>query len=1233
MTATHGRRAIVTSYDPAAVALDNEIYLVEASAGTGKTFALTLTVLRLLLDRNEAREYRVRGIGNILVVTFTNAATSELVTRVRAALRSAVDVFAGTVSETPENAHLFALCRQSRDDTHAIDRLRKALSEIDTLAIFTIHGFCKRVLDESALESGTPLDAGFIENDAPWIERVTQDWWRRSVYEESTLAALAVASTWSHDAFVKDMKAVERWPGTVVEPDESMTESIVAFRDAQRRFAAAWNHDHVRAFLAAQPWYSGAHLKNAAVQRAAVNAGDALAAGSLLGIAALDRCTTTALKHPTSGIKKSAKDNIEQIDREPFVAACDAIVASRDRVYRALRVSCLREVAREFDAEKTRRHQLDFDDLLRKLRDELEQTGSDGSLATAIRGRYDAALIDEFQDTDAYQFPIFSIAFAGRPLFLIGDPKQAIYAFRGADIFAYRAAAEAAGSAYTLDQNWRSTPRMVAAVNGLFGRRPNAFLYDWIEFRRVTAARTDEGPLASDRLGGLHWWYLPPEDAAAGGAKARGKDKAAARFHRAVVRECVRLLAAVEDDGQGIRAGSIAVLVRDSYEATDIHRALSDAGVPCILAKLGDILRSDEVHELEQILSAILKPQDGWLVRAALATELWGKGASEIHALSIPDGEQEWQSLIDELVALRETWLRRGFLRMMESFVADHGVVERLLARADGERRVTNLRQAIELLHALSLEERLSPEGLILRIARARVMKTEDAARTELRLESDADAVQIVTVHSSKGLEYDVVFCPGLWACKRPSADDPVLVHENNRTVVFDHGSPKRAERGRLAEAERLAEDLRLVYVALTRARYRCYVGWGPIKNAKSGAASWHTGLGYLLRPDGIDGDEATVTERTAAAMEQSLDTWEQRLRELVDTSNGAMSWEILGSVDEPISRRSEVPASVSMPMARAELPSSQQLDSWRIASFTSLSASQHGASYHGPERHVQDGRDVSDTSSERVSEPGTIAPTHGRDDFLAFPVGRTTGIVLHELFEKVDFNAPESDIRALTIEILERERLIDDADDQRVTGVSTMAARVLESTLPDVHFALRDVPRVVTLREWTFDLPLGVVARDTLAHLFKEKGGDVARRYASTLERIAPDRTHGFLIGVIDLAFMHEGKWYVVDWKSNHLGNDSAQYESAALEREMFTSQYVLQYHLYVTALHRYLRTRIPGYTYETHMGGVYYAFLRGIDGTRRGWFVDRPAESLVDALDTLMSSALAAAEPMVVA
>ena len=1190
-------------FDAATVSLEPGVSLVEASAGTGKTYSITQLVLRLLLARRTDGEYRVRGIGSILVVTFTNAATDELITRVRSALREATEVFAGVAKRTDANSELFAL----RDEVgvNELPRLREALSSLDQLAIFTIHGFCKRVLEESALESGTPFGARFIEEDDLLVERIAQDWWRRTIYEDSELATLAVHLGWAHDAFLKDLKKWQRLPGTIIEPHVVLPQARATLARAMREFAQVWQPARAAAFLDERKWLASSPLKDAATREQAIRAGDELAAGNLLGALRLAKwCTSAAMLDEKSGMFKKPTAHRDAVATEPFVQACDAISSALATMASALRVSCLEDVHVRFAKEKRQRHMLGFDDLLRRLHGALEAGGTEGHLASAIRARYDAALIDEFQDTDPFQFPIFSTAFAGCPLFLIGDPKQAIYGFRGADLFAYMDAASKAERRYTLSQNWRSTSRMVGAVNGLFANQPNAFLYESIDFLPAKAARKLVDPLAADSLGALRWWIMPPDQ----NGKQLTKGEATRRSQAATVREIVRLLSP-EPGRAALKPGQIAVLVRAGFEGVAIQDALRTAGVPSIVSGMDDILQSRELMELEAVLHAVLVTGDARGVRGALATELWGASAGEIHRLAMPEHEGEWQAIIERLTEWREQWVRFGFIRMVQGMLAHLEATERLLAHEDGERRVTNLRHAVELLHTAASEERLSPEGMLLWIANTRATGEEQAERTELRLESDADAVQIATIHKSKGLEYDVVFCPTLWASRRTKDDEPVLVHENG-AVVFDHGSPSRDARGRLAAAEELAEELRLVYVALTRARFRCYVAWGAVNNQKTGIDAGYTALAYLLRSGTAAGAPADVTEAVPLAFAQSLGNFVDPLTALVTASGGAMSVEELGAEIAAISPWTSSAAPAAKPVCRTDLPQRESLQSWRVASFTSLTAARHTVD-------TDDARDVADSGTEqrpaRVTDPR---------DFLAFPAGRLPGVALHELFERLDFSASPQEIRSLATEILTHAGMNQPVE--RIGAVSGMAERVLGATLAEAGFALRDVPRARTLREWTFHLPLGTIDGALLSRIFAAHGGELGRRYAPSLRHLNSDRVHGFLTGVVDLALEHGGRWYVVDWKSNHLGAEPESYEHAALEHEMFSSHYVLQYHLYLTALHRFLRLRLPGYDYESHVGGAWYAFLRGIDGSERGWFHDLPPRELIDALDAVMESAV---------
>ncbi|HYD54220.1 MAG TPA: UvrD-helicase domain-containing protein, partial [Gemmatimonadaceae bacterium] len=650
-------------FDPLGVSLEPGISLVEASAGTGKTFCIAQMVLRLLLEPRPDGAYR--EIGRILVVTFTNKATDELITRVRARLREAVAVFAGAVPMgARKDEALFAL--RERYGDAGLPRLQAALRALDQLSIFTIHGFCKRVLEESALESGTPYDATFLEEDALLVERAARDWWRRRMYVDDRLAALAVSEGWSFDGFVEDWKTWRRLPRVAIDPDERLDVVLGDLARAAADFAHAWDPEVARAFLAERAWYAASPLAGEASQARAVSLGDALAAGDLGAACELVAgCSSAAMLHEKKGAYKKKEGKREAIASEPFVLAIDRVAAALARLRCALRVDCIQAIDLDFQTEKERRHLLGFDDLLMRLSRTLREQGPDGQLARAIRARYDAALIDEFQDTDPHQFPIFSHAFAGRPLFLIGDPKQAIYGFRGADLHAYIDATHAADREYTLGRNWRSTPRMVGAVNALFARRPDPFLHDEIPFEPASAARDDIADLPDARVGALHWWFVPPETSGKGLATCVGAMEAARRLHWTLVREVVRLLRG----GEGrppLRAGQMAVLVRTGREGLAVQAELRRAGVPCIVAGVEDILQSREMRELEAVLRAVLAPQQARTVRAALATELWGMDAAAIHGIGTPEREHEWQALAERLEEARESWVSRGFMRMVQ---------------------------------------------------------------------------------------------------------------------------------------------------------------------------------------------------------------------------------------------------------------------------------------------------------------------------------------------------------------------------------------------------------------------------------------------------------------------------------------------------------------------------------------------------------------------------------------
>ena len=1195
--------------------------LVEASAGTGKTFNIAMSVIRLLLEEGADGAPLVERVGNILVVTFTKAATDELISRVRQVLRHAHEVYNGL--PTSASIDTQALLRQltnHRDMTVVRARIASALAEIDTLAVYTIHSFCKRVLDEFALESGTAFGAALLEDDAELVQGAMQDWWRRRFYADDALASFAVAAAWSPETFVKDYRLWRRFPGVVVSPDVPFETAHANVHDTLQAFAVHWNEDAFRAMLHDVKWTKDSPCEAGAPLESIIRSAHAAVAGDL------GAAKTVAAALCVDGLlaKAGKRSNAEKAKRAelavwPLAIAASELQAAITLLEQALRVDCLRHTRTWTDAEKRRRNVLGFDDLLEALHRVLVVQGPHGLLAKAIRQQFHAALIDEFQDTDSYQFGIFDTAFRGRPLFLIGDPKQAIYAFRGADVHAYLAAVRTADPQFTLATNYRSTADMVAAVNAVFSQRSQAFVEHAIDFEPASAV-PKSGPSARlDGTHALHWMFVGPEE-----KKGKRTVTSAGTARRLLFAACVRHIASQLEAGWN--PGSIAVLVRSRSEGVEVADALRAHRIPAVVSGLGNVLESEEMLELQLVLEAIASPRHEARVRAAIGTHFWGCDANEVLQLSQAGSEAQWDALLSQLTALRELWIGHGFLQVVQEVMAVRAVPERYMAFTDGERRLTNLRHVVELLHGAAVSGALNIEGVLRHIRTQRVEKGRDAEVNELRLETDADAVQVLTIHKSKGLQFDLVYCPTLYSARPVDANAPLLVHEGDG-VVFDHATPVTAERVQQAEVERLAEDCRLAYVALTRARYRTYAGWGAVGSTTGKAhGAWNSALAYLLAKDD-QLDALPVAERPAfvtQAFQQNCEEYEVVLQALVDANPSTMHLEILESVAPgPAITTRAVPQAPEY-AARVlpdDVPVRTRFDSYTISSFTHLTAGAHAAV---PEV----ARDVDDVRAQEPSVHELPA-----SDFRSFPAGRRAGVVLHSLFEHTRFDDDGTVLHErVTLQLL-RHQLATTEEDPRIGATVRMMRAVFDTPLAPWPVTLANVAPERARHEWQFLLPFAdashAFTRQAIAKCFERHGGPEGARYANALRHLANTRVHGYLTGFVDLVFEHRGQWYVVDWKSNQLGADNAAYERNALQRAMESHHYTLQYHLYLVALHRHLAVRLADYDYDRHIGGAAYAFLRGFgEDSReggRGWYTDKPPRALIEALSAVMDGARA--------
>jgi exodeoxyribonuclease V beta subunit len=908
-------------------------------------------------------------------------------------------------------------------------------------------------------------------------------------------------------------------------------------------------------------------------------------------------------------------------------------------------------VREEVELRKRRLGVMNYDDLLTRLDDALHGAGGDQT-AERLRSDYRVVLVDEFQDTDPIQWRIVRRAFGdGRTtLVLIGDPKQAIYAFRGADVYAYLEAARVAAATSTLDVNWRSDQALVDAYDALFGEAQLG--HPGIVYRRVRAAAGNVAPRLSGapETAALRVRVVHREDPSVdttynGFATA---DSARAHIAEDLAGDVVALLdsgAVIEertDDGavcdeRTVSPGDVAVLVRRNADAELVRDALARAGVPAVLAGAGSVFDTQAADEWLRLLEALERPTSASRAGAAALTWFLGWSARDV-ALA---GDERWEDLHGRLHRWAHVLRTRGVAALAETIMHSERVPERVLGVTDGERRLTDLRHIGELLHGAAMEEQLGIAALTTWL-RHRIDDAADELGIEersRRLESDDAAVQVLTIHRSKGLEFPIVYLPYLW---HPSpvtrTGEPVSFHDpdagdERKVDVGLEGRSYRAHRARSLSEQR-GEDLRLMYVALTRARHQAVVWWAGTKDCRNSP------LGRLVFFRGEDGsiaDGGDYTPADDAAME--------RFGAIAAGAGGSIAVE-RSSLGAPAYWSPGLPALSSLGAAEF----SRSLDRrWRRTSYSDLTAGAHEAVVGSePEPDV-----VSDEPAEPVGVAVVSAPAPPPDAALsapsllaAMPGGVRVGTFVHDVLEATDFAA--SDLAgelAVHVGRAQARRSVEIGPADAVVAGLQGAVETPLGPLVD-GLRLRDVGRGDRLDELTFELPLAggdaavsEVTTDAIASVLRRHvaPGDPLAGYADRLGD--PDLRHavrGYLTGSIDLVLRVPGavpRFAVVDYKSNWLAAASEEltighHRPAALAAEMQRMHYVLQGLLYTVALHRYLRWRLPDYSASQNLAGILYLFLRGmagadtpvVDGAPCGVFAWRSPGALVEELSDVL-------------
>lgn len=1173
-------------------------HLIEASAGTGKTFNITRIYLRMLLEKK-------LDVQNILVMTFTKNATEELKGRISKEITDAL-VNWGNYTET-DSFYIDLQNRLPVSEAKAI--LHKALLHMDEAAIFTIHGFCNRVLSNLAFESSLEFTIN-MEADTQELELEAVRDHYRFIAKQSEQDFETLTSKWTtpeqfYSAFRGVLSSDEALQyqdeAVIAQQHKALRENALAELNANKDalFEALVN-SHKDKDKRTQEWQQ-------LVDWLSMEANSPMPklAKDFLNGNRFRKAELKALVQASTVCKNEADKLIESIKaNRVYTLAFHAINVIRTSIVNA----------------KARQQVMNFDDLIVTLQNVLRSDDT-GTLAASIRQQFPVALVDEFQDTDPKQYEILSKVYGDfcnqthqHALYMIGDPKQAIYGFRGGDIFAYLAARDAADANWIMDTNWRSTTEMIAGYNRLFFGEAlpktdpkilteetelvgndKVFGYD-IEYVPVKASgKTDHKSLvessnsstqnsgienSSAKNKALNINYFGFDDSYRPANSKKDVNKA--DFSTVIATWCAseisRLLnTEAQIAGRPLKESDIAVLVKTGTEAQLIESALSTAGLTSVyLSNKENLFDSVQARDLYQAIDGILHLEDTSKMIAALSTRYLGGKSSLFKAMQ--EDESLWEREQNYLRELKKLWEEKSFMAMAMRFVHETYTPE----ANQHERALTNTIHLLELLQQASTRYR-QPRQLV-RYLFDQITVASKKQESELRLESDANLIKIVTQHGSKGLEYPVVFIPYATKFSDPTRfgnqpQDIHLYHDDDNTLVRQLGQANDGVKKAFDEG--LAESIRLLYVAVTRAVSRCYICATPFDKAHQSS------LGLAV----------------GAEDESQLFT---KLLELANSQPDAISFNEVADIEtlENNDKRLQAHQTPDQSKNESQLTSTPAVfnqaieNDWQLSSFSSLTKNVHTKRDPLVKLHLDD--------EDSEVEAQSIAA-----DDIRFTLrkGAKTGNFLHDILERLDFVNPnyasackhplfsygelpapygEQDLYEFLAALLH-------APLPRILATLTESNTTTESgtreTTEEDTFSLSTLSYKQTLREVEFYFPIEGVDTQALSQLLAEHRGSSA-----SIELPEKRQLKGMMHGFIDLVFEHEGKYYVADYKSTYLGDDISDYSETNITKDIAAHHYDLQYLIYCVALHRFLLQKSKDYDPSLHFGGVYYLYLRGM-------------------------------------
>ena len=1257
--------------------LTNGQILIEASAGTGKTYAIANIYLRLILERN-------LHPSKILVVTFTVPATAELRDRLRKNLKDAYKYISDKDDSVDKNIlDIVENCLKKRTEIETKKILYRSILDFDEAAIFTIHSFCLNMLSENAFESGSLFDIEMVKDQDEIIDEVIEDYWRCQFYNSSVLSEVIQASGITIGELKESAYYIVKNPDVLFLPEDrdnvTPEELCSTINEQMCSIVAYWknNEDILIEAFATVP------LKMASkrdrfqplITDFKVVVGQGMASSAKLYSIKLfteenlrKECSAKKSEWQAEGCLKVFTDLCEEL-KEIFDTF---VVTFKYKLFNDIKLN------NKLSEKKKKIGVRSYIDLLTQMRAGLCLDGRPNSnhpLAVRIRNQFEAALIDEFQDTDPIQFEIFKTIFdyPGIIMFMIGDPKQSIYRFRGADIFAYLEAKNNPKiTEYTLDTNYRTVEPLIGAVDQWFDNKysPGSFVYDELYYNGVKAAEVNrfsrieiEGETSNNPCE-LNYSFAQTKPIALNNCALSTANKIAELLNLADESKAKIIITdsnGVEKTLTPITPGIIAVLVRKNIEAGIIHQALSKVNVPSVVQSTGNIFKTDEALDLLRVLEAINENNNSVKLKTALCGKLIGLTPFDIFQMTSTDNSNDYEYWLELFAYYKELWQEKSFIRMFYSFLEPEEDVEvgsgildfrkqnarfkknvkaNLLLNAGGERSLTNILHLAELIHKESINSKLGIDGVIQWLFdKINSDKNElESEEYEIRLDSDSEAVQIITIHSSKGLEYPIVFCPFLWTKGiKPHSSSGLrnyAFHKNGKQYC-DLADPKSHEAE--VEKENLAEEIRLMYVAMTRAVYKLYIHYAEVKSG----GSRQTAIYYLLNSM-INGKLDINSGQSVSALlkKKSIDISSLKL---INTNID------IASCSKPVSDYRYIPNLNSDTTSKQFtfkklINRAHIIRNWGVMSYSSLVDGSHNSSIGNEQNFGED-----DSPSPSLVLPPDISKIetveHSETSFFNFPrKGRFTGSFCHEVLELIKFDSVRDgtwknnyelkstiEIKLLNYGLINGKKGTEEYTrllELRYAQVFEMLTKVLSTPIPEINnsFSLQKLTENSLTREMEFYYPVNrridprgineAFSKYSFKSLRSDSSLNAILNKAQIKFKKGMKLNQGYMTGSIDLVFTYQGKFYIADWKGSWLGSAYENYTKQSLLENMAASGYFLQHNLYALALNCLLKTKVKGYNLDPEksfadcFGGVLYFYIRGMNGIDPdyGYIFDKP-------------------------